>query len=1696
MFGLNRSVLKKAALVLLAAQALALGPFAVRAQNIIRNVASAQWDVHGQPVTVRSNEVRIQTIVPTSTPDIATYRFGSGPGSITAPLAPTPCTGNAGPQTLTPRGAFAGIATNPAMLRPETLFTAGEPVIVGLSAASANHDARAIDTLEVIVTTTTGDRETVTLSESAANSGQFFGLLQTRRTPPALERGDCALSVEPGATVPLTVTSATDPSLAATATIRFLVDPYGISFDSGDGAPVTGTSITIIDEATGQPATVYGDDGVSRFPATIITGQPVSDASGTTYAFPEGHYRFPFVAPGSYRLVVTPPSPFTAPSNAAPQDLTALRRPDGAPYAISDGSYGRSFTLADPAPVRVDIPLDRPGLPLTLRKLASTTTALPGDAVQYRITITNSDSVRATGPIVISDILPAAMRLRVNNVRYNGAPVTPAVEADGQHFSVSVPALAAGQSGLLTYLAEVRLDARAGDAINSATARDNRGSASNKADVAVRILRQEIGDKLTIIGRITTGACTVDPAKAPGIGGVRVMLEDGSYTVTDNEGRYHFEGVHPGTHVVQIDPSTLPLDREAVDCASNTRAAGNAISRFVEGRGGDLKRADFRAVAGTPRPSTNAAAPVHDKAASDPEAAGANRDWFAGQTAGVEWLFPEPDHNPRTKAVRVAIKHLATQKVELSVNGKPVDPIAFDGTRKSADNSFAVSLWRGIEIGDDDTGMTARVIDVNGVTVQQLSRTVHYSVAPMRAELVRDKSLLVADGVTRPIIAVRLTDRDGRPVKHGLVGDYSVPAPYSPAIEADTQQARQMSGLEVARAVWRVDGDQGIAYIELEPTTASGSLPITFNFKDGEVSRSQTVDMWLDPGKRPWTVVGFAAGTLGYNTLDGRMEKLAGKVDDLDTDARLALYAKGRVQGKWLMTLAYDSDKDVDNERLHGVINPTAYYTIYADKSQTRYDAASVRKLYLRLERPQFYALFGDYDTNMGETQLAAYQRTMNGVKAEYRSKNVAVSAFAADTPFRSNREELQGSGLTGPYQLARRDILANSERITIETRDRLHSERILQQTVLMRNVDYDMDYRAGTLRFREPVLSRDSDLNPQFIVATYEVDGVGSRALNAGGRASWTSDDEKLRVGASAVHDENDMSKTNLGGVDIRYRPDVSTEVRAEFAVSDAQAKSAGTEDNSANAWLIEAEHHSSRFDMLAYLRQRQAGFGVGQLNRSEDATRKFGFDGRVRLNRALSLSASGWQEDFLDTDMQRRAGRLIGEYRTGNSSLRAGLTYAHDRIADGSVKESTLVQIGGSQRLFGNRLELDAQTDFALGGKDDSIDFPARHRIGARYGVSQDVNLIASYEMAEGGSIKARTLRAGFDVKPWAGARITASGNQQDILDYGPRSYAAFGLAQSVQLSKYLTADFTVDANKTLSGIDRAAVMNPDHPVASGGHLGANGLIAEDFVAVTAGATYRSDRWTTTARAEYRNGEETNRYGLTFGALRRISEGRNFGALFTLARANSKDGGPSTQAIDLQLSWANRPEKGRLAWLNKLELRDDRVWNAIAGAPGPIGGPALTLNGDHSSRRILNSLSLNLVPVGERGNGEAAFFERGEYSFFWGSRYVSDRFGTDDIDGFSNIFGGDFRFDVNSMIDIGAAGSVRLTGWGDQIAFSGGPAVGITPFQNAWVSLGYNFTGYRDRDFEEARYTRSGAYATFRFKFDQNSFSGLGLE
>ncbi|AYJ85739.1 DUF11 domain-containing protein [Sphingomonas paeninsulae] len=1676
--------------VLLAAVAPAMSSAPARADTI-SNIATIQWDAGSTTLVRQSNQVDLTVDRSAPALTLSTFQFSTNPSGQKLAIPQTICRGSNGDIPVMLTGAFADTPLSPATVEKTTLIRAGEPLVVSVTSAIDNRDPLKVDTLTVTLNTPGGDEETLILSETGINTNLFVGLIKTSPVPPTPIKHDCELSLQPGDKLQIDSVRS-DGSLIANTPVEVLIDPYGVVFDSRDATPINGTKVTLVDADTGAPATVFGDDGISLFPSTLVTGSTATDARGVIYTFPAGEYRFPFAKPGRYKLLVEPPSPYKAPSLSSPSDLASLRRPDGLPFALGTGSYGAIFVLADPAPVRIDLPADKPLDQLTIQKTASAAVAVPGDAVQYRVTVTNGDATHVTGAVTLTDRLPAAMRLKPNSVRYNGNIITYMASNDGTNLSIGLPPLAVKASAVVTYLLEVRPDAKSGQAVNRAQAHDSFGSVSAIADAAVRIARDGISDRMTIIGRITDGGCTVDPGVAKGIVGVRVMMEDGSYAVTDLDGRYHFEGVIPGTHVVQIDPSTLGATHVPVDCARNARSAGSAISRFVEGQGGALLRADFRATAGTNAIRSTATAVSRPIPAGDAAAAGAERDWFTGQAPGIAWLFPEADHNPRTKAVRVAIKHLPGQTVSLFANGKPVEPMSLDGTRKNADGTVAITLWRALDLADRDTLFTAEVHDTNGTIVERLSRKVHFSASPLHAEFLRDRSLLVADGVTRPVIAVRLTDRDGNPIHHGLVGDFSVPAPYYPAVEADAQQARQLAGLERARPVWHVQGDDGIAYIELEPTTASGALALTLPFRDGEVTRTQRIDAWLTPGNRPWTVVGFAAGTTGINTVKGRLEDLGNGSNEWLTSGRVALYAKGKIQGKWLLTLAYDSAKSANDTQFGGTLDPQAYYTVYADRSERRYDASSIRKLYVRLERPQFYALFGDYDTGMAEPQLTRYVRTFNGLKTQYRSEHVAATAFASNTPYSHRRQEIQGNGLSGPYGLAARDILPNSETITIEVRDRLRSDHIIDSKVLTRHIDYDIDYVGGTLTFRSPVLSRSSLLDPQFIIADYEVDGVAQRVLNAGGRASWSNTAKTLTVGASGIHNEDDQARTNVGGVDVRYSPSASTEIRAEFAGSDSKVRpgSAVGSAGGSLAWLVEVEHHGPKYDIFAYAREQQAGYGVGQQNASEVGTRKFGADGRLRINHQLSFVGSAWQEIQLGSDARRDAGLAKVEYHTKELDLRAGVTIANDHLADGSEANSTIIQLGATKKLLNNRLELDAQTEFAPDGLNQSVDFPARHTATARFAITPAVTLIGSYEIATGAAVDARTARIGFDLKPWSGARFIATANRQDVTEYGPRSYAAYGLAQSLPIGKRWTVDFSLDGNRTLAGIDPSRVLNVNQPVASGGFLGINNTITEDFTAVTGGATYRAECWSWNGRVEYRNGNLSDRYGVTTSILRTLGEGRALGATLSWFRAK-QFGGPTTESAALAMSWANRPNDSKFSWLEKLELRSDKVSGAVAGQSDAIGS-VLLVTGDAVSKRIINSLSVNWSPTSK---SEGRYLGRSEVSLFWGSRYVADRYDSDDLTGWSNVVGADIKFDLSEKVDLGVSGTVRESAAGRAISYSGGPALGLAPFHNGYISVGYNVVGYNDRDYNDARYTRSGPYVTMRFKFDQNTLSSLGL-
>jgi len=131
------------------------------------------------------------------------------------------------------------------------------------------------------------------------------------------------------------------------------------------------------------------------------------------------------------------------------------------------------------------------------------------------------------------------------------------------------------------------------DAINIAQAFAPGNVQSNEARSLVRMNEELFSQKGFIVGRVFEGKCEADGREDAGVPNVRVYLEDGRYALTDEGGRYHFEGLDPATHTVQLDKLTLPGYLELAPCADRMGHAGRDYSQFAELRPGTLWRSDF-----------------------------------------------------------------------------------------------------------------------------------------------------------------------------------------------------------------------------------------------------------------------------------------------------------------------------------------------------------------------------------------------------------------------------------------------------------------------------------------------------------------------------------------------------------------------------------------------------------------------------------------------------------------------------------------------------------------------------------------------------------------------------------------------------------------------------------------------------------------------------------------------------------------------------------------------------------------------------------------------------------------------------------------------------------------------------------------------------------------------------------------------
>ncbi|UNK49340.1 hypothetical protein MNR01_16700 [Lysobacter sp. S4-A87] len=1037
------------------------------------------------------------------------------------------------------------------------------------------------------------------------------------------------------------------------------VDPGGVVYDVVSRDPVPGSVVTLAPSgvcAGFEPTTSILNGGAGGY---SIDGTAISmtvDANG--------FYQFLFApsAPArcDYTLRVTPPGGFTFPSAVIPSQPNALNPPGAvgtnfevqpqatAPSApIGPGTAYYLSLVAGSATASIvhnHIPLDPASAPgLVISKTGDRQIVELGDTLMYTITIRQTAGAPMDTVNVI-DNLPPGFTYIDGTARADGSAIPDPAGKPGPRLVFTTGPISVGEQIILTY--RVGVGSMQGDGINRAQAYGCSITGgcvdpntlqplpgvvpSNQAQYRVRITGGVFTDEGCVLGKIyvDTNNNQMQDHEELGIPGVRMYFEDGTWMVSDSEGKYSYCGLPPKSHTLKVDASTLPVGSRLV--ASSNRNLGDADSLFIDLKNGELHRADFIEGSGSNevleqvkarRTQGEVAAPESEvgqaplsfesqplraptqatSSANQPPSIvaprGARATTEAGSVQGAATpaaVTPgatAPDATaPATSPVRSTLPGAAPPSVDQMLpmpqpaSGAESQPRPDSDSESDPESAEPQALSAARELTPVEAAATSEVprfVPALGdpapeypqspettdsapqaVPVQsgQVDYSVNSSVAIVAVDVDRDG--VPADGQSPVHVVVQLLGEDGKP----LAGQAFATIEYSggrvklPGARTDELGPGQLDSDRFTPGI-QLPVDNGRAEFDLLAPDVPQDVILRIT------SGGQTAENTLSflPEMREMIATGLIEGVINFRgTSNANPIDPVRRDDGFDRDirrwekefndgkanaaARTAFFVKGRIKGEYLLTAAYDSDKDVRGRLLRD-IQPEEFYPVYGDSSLRGFDAQSAERLYVRIDKNRSYLMYGDFQS--GETlatqtgvnsrgqirmrSLGTYNRTATGLGWHFESKKVSGNVFAFEDSLRQVIDEFPSQG-SGPYGLSNNAVLEGSERVEVIVRDRNQPSRIISVRSLARLVDYSFEPFSGRILLNTFLPGFDTELNPVSLRVTYELDQGTEKFWVYGTDVQWRIT-SKFEIGGSYVQDENPFAEFKMASANLGYR-------------------------------------------------------------------------------------------------------------------------------------------------------------------------------------------------------------------------------------------------------------------------------------------------------------------------------------------------------------------------------------------------------------------------------------------------------------------------------------------------------------------------------------------------------------------------------
>ena len=993
---------------------------------------------------------------------------------------------------------------------------------------------------------------------------------------------------------------------------------------------------------------------------------------------------------------------------------------------------------------------------------------------------------------------------------------------------------------------------------------------------------------------------------------------------------------------------------------------------------------------------------------------------------------------------------------KLLVNGEEVSPKRVG--KKSVLESRQVQAWEYVGIDLKPGTNFIQVVQVDGFGNERgresLSLVAPDKLGRIAIELPAGGG--VADGRTDARIVVKLTDAAGVPV--------TVRTPVT---------------LESTRGQWRAeDLDKMEPGVQVFVEGGRGEFKLSSPIEPGEAivrvtSGPLKAEAKLDflPDLRQIIAVGVIEGAISLRNLntnalqparaqdafEQELKRFSRTSNDgkMEAGARAAFFLKGVVKGEYLLTAAFDSEKET-RERLFRDIQPDEFYPVYGDASQRGFDAQSTARLYVRIDHRKSYLLYGDYTTQVisEARKLGTYSRSLTGVREHYENKFMSANVFASKDSTRQAIDEIRANGTSGPYTLTSAAGLVNSEKVEILTRNRNQPSIIIQAVPQMRFFDYEIEPLTGRILFKAPVPSVDANLNPNSIRVTYEVDQGGPQFWVAGGDVQ-VKVHERVELGATYVKDKNPADPLELKGVNATVKLADKTFIFAEVAQTDRELTS-----GKGNASRVELKHDGERLQVQAGIAHTDKEFDNPGAYLSKGRGES-GAKAAYKIDDKTIVRAEALRTEDVTTNAVRDGASVSVERRFDNNiAVEVGVRHAReangpaiptgtlgvpsagvvpDHVTTARAKVSGPVPGIEGAAVYGEA-EVDVEnTDrkiLALGGE---YTLPNKGKAYLRH------EFISSITGPYGLNEKERqnTSVFGVDTEYMKDGRLFSEYRIRDALSGGDAE-AAIGLRNTWTIAEGWKVGTNIEKVHAFSGTGQ-----------------------NENTALAVGLEYTANpAWKGTTRIELRDAPTTESMLHTIGAAAKLSGNWTLLGRNTLSIQRKKEGDGEQVLERMQAGLAFRDtQTNKWDALGRIEYREEK---------------------DNLTPGIELKRSTELVSINANLKLNRPFMLSGRYAAKWtteNSSGITSRYR-------AQLVGGRLTWEFAPKWDAGIVASLLVGDSTSSRQYGIGLEVGYLVTTNLWVSAGYNFFGYRDDDLAGTDHTAKGPYVRLRYKFDEQLF------